>query len=197
MTNDSPAAQDLTRALQALARVQTRWLEDVRSMCAGDPRFLDAFRRWEEALTLLKVYLHRIEAKLLHLLLVPPERRPWKELPPSTKPGPAGYAHWNQVISPYFKALHIDTTYRRLADCLDLDGEALTADAVTDLVAIAEICDSTSRALERLGAIENDPAYLEDLAFFHVLSPWKQQGLPALFDFLRWLNAFLSERDSL
>ena len=38
---------------------------------------------------------------------------------------------------------------------------------------------------------------IEDLAFYHVLSPWKQRGVAALLDVLRWLSEVLREHEDL
>lgn len=194
------ASTDLIRALQAIQRTQARWLEDLNSMCTSqDPRFLDGFRRWEEQLTLLKLHLHRAEQRLLHFLLVPEERRPWRDLPgpPRNKQERRlSFRQWNQTAQTYFTSLRIDTNYRRLGNILDLEEDAVSADVVTDVVALAEMCAYTGDALQRLDQLD-DEQYLEDLAFYHVLSPWKQQGMQALLDCLRWLNAFLRNHDEL
>ena len=193
------APTDLMRSLDAIQRSQARWLTDLKSICStSDPCFLEAFRRWEENLTLLKLHLHRAEQRLLHFLLVPEERRPWRELPgPKRKhERRSSFAQWNKLVQPYFLSLRINTSYRRLANIIDLEESAVTADVVTDLVALAEICENTGEALDRFKML-NDRSCLEDLAFYHVLSPWKQQGMPALMDCLRWLNAFLRQHDEL
>lgn len=190
------APTDLIRALEAIRRTQARWLADVTAQCHDDPRFLDAFRRWEEQLTLLKLHLHRAEQRLLHFLMVPEERRPWREFPGIESDSQTTYQRWMHLVAPYFRTLHISTAYRRLGHILDLHEEAVTADIVTDLVAVCEVAESTGRVLEHFAA-EGQPDNLEDLAFFHVLAPWKQHGMPALLDVLRWLQAFLSEHDEL
>ena len=194
------ASTDLIRALQAIQRTQQRWLEDIHSVCKNkDPRFLDAFRRWEEHLTLLKLHLHRAEQGLLHFLLVPEERRPWRDLPGSSRSKQdrrQAFARLNSTIQPYLHSLRIDTYYRRLANHLDLEECAVTADVITDFVALAEMCEYTGDALKCVHDMR-DQQFLEDLAFYHVLSPWKQQGMPALFDALRWVHAFLRQHDEL
>lgn len=188
--------EDLRRSLDAIGRILSTWLADLEGVSAGDPRFDAAFRRWEEQLTLLKLHLHRAEQRLLHYLLVPEERRPWRDLPRQREDARGRYRRWHDRLAGWMVALHLPTAYRRLGDVLDLAGEATTADAITDLVALAELAQSTVEALATFAAIDQ-PDCLEDLAFFHVISPWKQQGMPALFDLLRWLNAFLAERDEL
>ena len=196
MTSADHAPTDLIRALEAIRRTQARWLEDVRQLCRGDPRFLDAFRRWEEQLTLLKLHLHRAEQRLLHFLMVPEDRRPWREFPGLESDAQATYQHWMRTVAPYFRQLHIETTYRLLASILDPCEEAVTADIITDLVAVCETAETTGRALEHFHK-EGHTGLLEDLAFYHVLSPWKQHGMPALFDLLRWLHAILAEHEEL
>jgi len=188
------APVDLARALEAIRRTQRRWLADLEQACDGEPRFLDAFRRWEEQLTLLKLQLHRAEQRLLHYLLLPEDRRPWRELPGPAPSSQETYQRWMHRVGPYMRSLHIDSSYRRVAHVLDPQEEAVTADVVTDIVALAELAQSTCAALDRL---QSDAAAdcLQDLAFFHVISPWKQLGMPALFDVLRWINAFLGEHD--
>ena len=196
MAGTEHAPTDLVRALSAIRRSQQRWLADVRSVCAGDPRFLDAFRRWEEELTLIKLHLHRAEQRLLHFLMIPEEMRPWRELPGLDSDSHTTFQGWMKLVGPYFRGLHIDTRYRRLGRVLELDGEAITADVITDLVAICEVAETTGAAMDTFDRGGNR-AYLEDVAFFHVLSPWKQHGMPAMLDFLRWLHEFLAEQDEL
>ncbi|NRA38261.1 MAG: hypothetical protein HRU15_08985 [Planctomycetes bacterium] len=192
------APSDLMRALDAIERCQIRFLEDLQSTCKGDPCFLEAFRRWEETLTLLKLHIHRAEQRLLHFLLVPEERREWKGLPGPQKrhQRKASFSRWNKRVLPYFQSLHIDTRYMRLSSVLELDEDAVVADINTDLVALAEICENTGEALERFKDLD-DQRYLEDLAFYHVLNPWKQQGMQALMDVLRWINEFLHHHSDL
>lgn len=196
MSGHDHAPTDLIRALEAIRRTQTRFLTEVEQLCRGDPRFHDAFRRWHELLTLLKLHVLRAEQRLLHFLLVPEERRTWREFPGAIGDSQTRWRHWMHLVAPYFRSLHIDTSYRRLGDILDPLAEAVTADVVTDLVAVCEVADATSTALEHFHK-EGHTALLEDLAFYHVLSPWKQHGLPALGDLSRWIGAFLAEHDEL
>lgn len=187
---------DLVRALSAIRRTQERWLTDLAGVCVGDPRFHDAFRRWQEQLSLLRLQLLRAEGRLLHYLMVPDERRPRGRVPGPSLDRPARYGHWQGRISDYLLALHLDTRYRRLVDPLDLTAEAVTADVVTDLVALAVLAEETGAALSELpdlGPVD----HLEDLAFFRVLSPWRIRGLGHLHDVLRWLDGFLVEHSEL
>jgi hypothetical protein len=183
---------DLVRALEAIGRTQHRWLTDLEQVCSGEPRFLDAFRRWQEWLTLIKLHLVRAEQRLLHFLLVPEERRPWREFPGPAPRQREAWARWEEPIVSYLHGLHIDTIYRRIGSTRDLDGEVINADIATDITALAVLADTTGRALARLDPTR-EPAWLEDLAFYHVLSPWKLQGQSALHDVLRWLDEFLSD----
>ncbi|MFW5858748.1 MAG: hypothetical protein ACOCYP_01880 [Planctomycetota bacterium] len=196
MSDQTHTPTDLIRALDAIARVQARWLADLEQVTAGEPRFLDAFRRWEETLSLLKVHIHRAEQRLLHYLLVPQAQRPYHDFDHEPPDRRARFAHWTRRTTGYFDALHIDTAYRRLSTITDPFEEAATADICTDLVALAVLAETTGSALERF-ANGGDQAHLEDLAFYHVLNPWKREGLPPLLDVLRWLNALSAERDEL
>ncbi|TVR13185.1 MAG: hypothetical protein EA401_07410 [Planctomycetota bacterium] len=187
---------DLIRAMDAIARSQERWLRDLAAVCQGDPRFLDAFRRWREWLTLLKVQLLRAEQRLLHYLLVPEKLRPWRDCPHTGASHHDSYQHWQKRIPPYLDALHLDTRYMRISDPRDLDLEPSVALASTDLVAIASIAEHTQQAL-RSHPLQGDEPWLEDLAFYQVLAPWKVHGFTPLADALRWLDCFLSEMEEL
>ena len=83
-----------------------------------------------------------------------------------------------------------------LAHVLDPLEEAVTSDVVTEIIALAELAQGTGQALDRLDATGIDDG-LEDLAFYHVISPWKQHGMPPLLDTLRWLSAILVEHEEL
>ncbi len=202
MTDDQPqptdlnAPFDLSRALAAIERTQSRWLNDIRSCCHGEPRFLDAFRRWEEQLTLLKLQVHRAEQHLLHYLLVPEDLRPWNDLPGQVLDRKHCWAKWNDRLLPWMQSLHIDTFYRRIPAVLDDQSVAVSADIITDFVAICEVAESTNTAMKRFLSLRNHD-HLESLAFYHVLSPWKQHGMPALLDCLRFLYEFLNTHDEL
>jgi hypothetical protein len=190
---------DLVKALGAIQRAQTVWLVDLGQVAQGDPSFIAAFRRWQEQLTSLKLFLHRAESRLLHYVVSDDRHEPWKEF---AAPGPnagdrrAIAGRWTDKLVDYFRTIHIDTRYRRLTSTIDLDEECATADIVTDFVAVAEVCETTMPALSSLQQ-QSEPACLEDLAFYHVISPWKQRGVPALLDVLRWLAEILREHDEL
>lgn len=186
---------DLVKALGAMQRAQTMWLVDLGQI--GDPAFIPAFRRWQEQLTALKLYLHRAESRLLHYLMRDDKRDPLKEfVAPEAENRSVIAGRWTDKLVAYFRSVRLDTRYRRLNATLDLDEECTTADIVTDLVAVAETCELTMPALTRLQQ-QADLGCLEDLAFYHVISPWKQRGLPALLDVLRWLAEMLSEHADL
>jgi hypothetical protein len=190
---------DLVKALGAIQRMQTLWLADIGQVAQGDPSFIPAFRRWQEQLTSLLLFLHRAENRLLHYLLRDDRHAPWKEFtaPESgTDVRRAIAGRWTDKLVDYFRTIHIETRYRRLTSTIDLDEECATADIVTDLVTVAEICELTMPALSSLQQ-QTSPACLEDLAFYHVISPWKQRGVPALLDVMRWLAEILREHDEL
>lgn len=187
---------DLIRALEAIRRTQGVWLKDLEAVCAGDPRFLDAFRRWQEWLLMIRLHLARAESKLLHFLMVPAERRPWQDLP-GQRPTPRQvHGQWEKLVPPYLHALRIDTTYRRLPSLIEGEDEPLRADIATDITELASIADASNQAMDRLLVHENGDT-LENLAFYHVLSPWRTRGLAPLRDVLGWIEEFLIERGEL
>ena len=71
----------------------------------------------------------------------------------------------------------------------------VTADITTDLATLAETAEAAMPALITLRDGGGDPACLEDLAFFHVIGPWRSRGLPALADVLRWLGEIIREHE--
>lgn len=196
MPADAHESTDLIRALSAIARSQARLLHDMEVVSTGDPQFLDAFRRWREWLTLLKLQIIRAEGRLLHYLLVPEELRPQRDFAGGPSRQRDSYRRWDALIPPYLNALHIDTSYLRLADNRDLDGEVSIALMSTDLVALASLMETTQAALS-YRPLEAGAPWLEDMAFYHVLAPWKVQGLRPLNDVLRWFDSFLAEMDIL
>jgi hypothetical protein len=192
---DHPAADRLARALAGLRQAQDGWLEDCFRACEDDPAFISTFRRWEEQLTVLKLYLHRAESRLLHFVTAVPLGEPAGELP---LPGPmrrTALAHlWRTRFEAYFASHHLDSTYRRLDSVLDHDQEAMTADIITDLTQLAETAQQASDAIVGLD-LDADPATLEEVAFYRVISPWRTQGQAALMDVLRWLSETLREQE--
>lgn len=186
------AADELLRALSALHLAQGRWLSDLGEACAGDPAFTAAFRRWQEELTMVKLQLHRVEGRLLHFLMSaqPATREP---RPRSVDPREAA-ATWRLRLEAWFAHIHLPSAYRRIDSALDLDQEAVTADIITDLAALAETVEVTAPALAEIQA-SRDLAALESTAFFRVVAPWKRTGLPALFDVQRWLTETLQEQE--
>ncbi len=191
---DERAPADLAQALGAIGRIQSLWLADLDQVCRGDPAFVAAFRRWEEQLTALKLYVHRAEARLLHYLLAAPAR-PWREYEGPGGDRAAATERWNARLVPYFAGLRLDTTYRRLASVLEPEDDPTTADIVTDLIALAEVAETTQATLvgvQRGG----DPDALQDLAFYHVIAPWRRAQAP-LLDVLRWLAEVVREHADL
>jgi hypothetical protein len=190
---EGPAADELLRALAALQLSQARWLADMGEACGGDPAFAEAFRRWQEELTMVKLQLHRVEGRLLNFLLVAQDdgRRETRIRPAD---GRAAAAAWRARLEAWFTRIHLPTAYRRLDSTLDLDQEAVTGDIITDLSALAETVEVTAPALAELAATR-DLSSLEETAFFRVVAPWKRTGLPALLDVLRWLSETLYEAE--
>lgn len=193
--DDHPAVDRLARALGGLRQAQDSWLEDGFRACEGDPAFTTTFRRWEEQLTVVKLYLHRAESRLLHFVAAMPLNVPASDLPP---PGPlrrSDLAHlWRTRFENYFSTHHLDSTYRRLDNLLDHDQEAITADIITDLTQLAETAQQTTDAIAALD-LSAAAADLEEVAFYRVISPWRTRGQAALLDVLRWLSETLREQE--
>ncbi len=187
-------ADELLRALSALRLSQSRWLGDLGEACAGDPAFAACFRRWQEELTMVKLQLHRVENRLLHFVLASEGERERRESRVRIADGRAAAAAWRQRLEEWFGRIHLGTAYRRLESLVDLDQEAVTADIITDLSALAEVVEITEPALAEI-AHSRDPAALEEIAFYRVVGPWKRLGLPALHDTLRWLSETLGEQE--
>ena len=186
---------DLLRALTALGTAQGRWLADVEATVREDASFAPAFRRWAEHLTMIKLQYHRTENRLLNYCLVPRDPASWRGPTPAALDGRAAARDWRVRFEHWFDHIHLSTAYRRLEDVLDLDAEAVNADVVTDLTALAEVAVVTTPILSAITA-ERDPVALEDLAFYRVLSPWRRQGLPALHLVLPWLDQVVDEMDT-
>lgn len=193
--DDHPASERLGRALGGLRQAQESWLEDCFQACQDDPAFIATFRRWEEQLTVIKLYLHRAEARLLHFVAAVPLGEPPAE---ATIPGPlrrTDLAHlWRTRFEQYFAAHHLDSAYRRIDSALDHDEEAMTADIITDLTQLAETAQVTSDAIAALD-LTADATSLEEIAFYRVISPWRTHGQAALMDVLRWLAETLREQE--
>lgn len=187
-----PAATDLLRALMAIARNQGRFLADVERTCADHEDYLPAFLRWQEWLTLLAVQIQRAQGRLRQYLSLPPGLRPWQELPGPALDRHGAYRLWLGRLDPWLRRHGVDTRYRRVSEPLELDAEAVTADAITDLVCICELAESTGTALSRCHDLHITD-HLEDIAFYHVLSPWRQHGQRALLDGVAWLAAIQAE----
>jgi len=188
---------DLIRALAAIARTQQLWLEDLGEVCAGDdPRFQEAFRRWQELLAMLRLHLLRAEQRLLNYLLLPDESRDRADHPGDASRYRDAHRRWDQRIQACFGPLHLDTRYRRIDRVLDLDDDGIVADVTTDLANLAALAESTGSSLDRVHEAEAG-GFLQDLAFFHVISPWKIRGRRTLADVQRWLDEFLEEDEEL
>ncbi len=190
-----PAANRLEQALHGLRSALNHWLEDCFQISHDDPAFTEAFRRWEEQLTIIKLYVHRAEARLLHYIAaVPPtEALADSQLPQAQDHHALGYI-WRTRFESYFTHFHIDSTYRRIESVLDNDQEAVTADIITDLTTLCEIAQRTVNAINELPNTTTSDA-LEELAFYRVISPWRTHGHMALCDTLRWLSETLREQE--
>lgn len=192
---DHPAAERLGRALGGLRQAQETWLEDCFQVCEDDPAFTATFRRWEEQLTVIKLYVHRAEARLLHFVNAVPLGEPMVDLPPTGLLRRSELAHlWRTRFEAYFTTHHLDSVYRRLDSVLDHDQEAMSADIITDLTQLAETAQQTSDAIAALD-LTADPSGLEEVAFYRVISPWRTHGQAALLDVLRWLAETLREQE--
>ena len=180
----------LRSALEDLAIVQALWLDDVdQTIAAADPCFVAVFRRWECRLSALKLALHRADQQVRPVIAAVGIHGPLRPAPVIDRA--ASFRRWNRALVDYTHGLRLPTVYRRLADITDLEQEATTADVVTDLVALAVLAETTGVALR-----SGDGVVLDEVTVFHqVLSPWRQEGLPALFDVLRWLHALLAAED--
>jgi hypothetical protein len=190
-----PAANRLEQALQGLRVALDQWLEDCFQCCHDDPAFTETFRRWEEQLTIIKLYLLRSEARLLHFIAaVPPtENLADSSLPKAQDPLALGYV-WRTRFEAYFLRHHLASTYRRIDTVLDHDQEAVTADIITDLTSLCEIAQRTVNAITALPKdLTSDT--LEELAFYRIISPWRTHGHTALCDTLRWLSETLREQE--
>ena len=188
------APTSLRTALEDLAIIQALWLDDVeQTIAAADPCFVAVFRRWEYRLSELKVALHRAEQHVRPLLAAVRAVGPVGPTPVVDRA--ACFRRWNRALVAYTHGLRLPTVYRRLADIMALEQEATTADVVTDLVAVAVLAETTGQVL-RGGS--DDTVVVDEVTLFHqVLSPWRQEGLPALFDVLRWLHALLAAEDEI
>jgi hypothetical protein len=191
---DERPPSDLRRALGAVSRTQSLLLIELDQACRGDPAFISAFRRWSELFTALRLHLLRVESRLLQHVLAG-QREPSYEFAPPGFDREEAARRWSGRLGAWFQQLHIESTYLRLPTVLDPDQEPVTADITTDLAALAEIAEATMPALA--ASQEGASHGLDDLAFFHVLGPWKNRGFAALDDVLRWLAEMSREHDTL
>lgn len=160
----------------------------------GDAAFAEAFRRWQELLTSLKLHLHRSESRLLHFVLTPQARAAHRDVPVVGDDAHRAAKIWQRRFAHWFDGIHLTSTYRRLERLRDLDGEPVNADIITDLLLLAELAEQTAPILDRI-ARERDLASAQDLAFFGVIAPWRVRGLPALQTVLGWLAETLADED--
>jgi hypothetical protein len=193
--DQQPAANRLEQALTGLRIALDNWLEDCFKAGESDPAFTYTFRRWEEQLTVIKLYLHRAEARLLHFIAAVPPTANMAEssLPQALDHDALGYL-WRKRFESFFTQHHLDGAYRRLESVLDYDQEAITADIITDLTIMCELAQRTSDAIADMPSVLTSDA-LEELAFYRVISPWRTHGHPALSDTLRWLSETLREQE--
>jgi hypothetical protein len=195
---------DLLRALAALGRTQGLWLADLYSTLPGgvtaeghrhgDPAFSEAFRRWAEQLTAVRLQTLRGESHLLHFVIAAEGMEATTDI---AAPGPDQDLHrdWRRRFTAWFAACHLDGTYRLLENVSDLDGEPVNADIVTDFASLAELMAATSPALAHLAATR-DLRAAQDLAFFHVIAPWRARGRRTLDQVLRWLDEQLADAEA-
>jgi hypothetical protein len=189
-----PAIQRLEQALAGLRLGLESWLDELSVSLHDDAAFITSLRRWEEHLTIIKLYLHRAEARLLHFVsAVPPPPASDESLPKPQSP-PSLELIWRQRLEHYFSHHHLPSAYRRIDSVLDHDDEAVTADILTDLAALAAL---SQRTIDALAAIPEKSAHsqLEERAFYHVIGPWRTHGHAALCDVLRWLSETLREEE--
>jgi hypothetical protein len=186
-------ADDLLRVLAALQRSQATWLEDLRTTTtSGDPAFADAFRRWQELLTMMALQVHRAETRLLDFVLAPGASLVQQDGGAGTPESRDAARQWAGSIIGWFTRIHLDPTYLRIERLRDLDQDPLPADIATDLATLAELAETTAPVLERL-ARERDLATLQDAAFTSILAPWRIRGLPALHTVQAWLRETLED----
>jgi hypothetical protein len=151
--------------------------------------------RCEEHLTIIKLYLHRAEARLLNFTAAhPTHAQITEESPPKPQSPQSLDLLWRQRLEHFFQSHHLPSAYRRIDSVLDHADEAMTADIITDLAALAAL---SQRTIDALTAIPEKSAYnqLEERAFYQVICPWRTQGHAALCDVLRWLSETLREEE--
>lgn len=188
---DERAPFHLIGSLGAIQRSQSLLLVDLEQTCRGDQAFLEAFRRWEELFTAVRLQVLRAEARLYHLALASS----------ASEVGhlPVAQRHritsaWVSRFTQWFAEVRIETTYQRLDSVLNPDAEIIPADIITDLATIAEVAESSMPALAELDRQRSEPE-LEDLAFYRVIAPWRSRGLDAMRHAEAWLGEMLREHD--
>ena len=185
------AADELLRALAGLDTAGRRWRDDLATTCAGaDPAFAEALRRWREQLTALKLAVHRVERRLLDLVLLPGAEA-WAAPAPGS---PDAIPDWRVAIAGWCDQCRLPTVYLRVERVLELDGEAVPADVITDLAGVAGVVDATAPAV-REAVRSRTPRSLPDATFYRILGPWRRTGLPALAAGLRWIDESLDDHE--
>jgi|GEM_PF-4998832 len=188
---DERAPLRLSGCLAAIHRTQSLLLVDWDQTCRGDTGFLSAFRRWSELLAAVRLHVLRAETRLRHVVDSGRGLASFQPLPGDRE---RLAARWIVRFTEWFSCVRIDPTYRHLDSILEGDTDPVTADIVTDLAILAEVMEAAMPALGHL----NDPVdetVLADLAFTHVIAPWRARGLAALHQVERWLDEMQGEHD--
>ncbi len=190
--DDEPGDADAAwRELAALGRAQVALQALVVQAAESAEPWPGAALAWElqERLERLLWHLHRAEAGL----------RGWRRHGVRAAPAPAapvddGFVRWRDRLDAAVAARAIATAYRFIAEPLDLDAEAATGDAVTDLALACACAQRTAPVLDRIAA-SRDRAGLDHLAADGVIAPWRIHGAPAALRALTWLQALRIEAD--
>lgn len=189
---DERTPRRLSASLAAIHRTQSLILVDWDQTCRGDTGFLSAFRRWSELLAAVRLHVLRAESRLRHLVDSGRSGGSFQPLPGDRE---RLAARWIVRFTEWFSSVRIDPTYRHLDSLLEGDSDPVTADIVTDLAILAEVMESAMPALGHLQDPMDEPT-LADLAFTHVIAPWRARGLAALHHVERWLDEMQGEHDN-
>ena len=175
----------LRGTLAVLAVGLETWRADVEATIreAGDPD--DAFLRWNETLTQVRLALARADRRMAEA--APPPRDP-----PGPGPAPDDGHRQRVLLEAWFDRNGITTTWRRIDDPADLEQEAENADIVTDLAEVLTTIAHTAGHLDQVLAAGEPPGWEVD-AYFQVIAPWRRTGRN-LDDVLAWLRGRLAER---
>jgi hypothetical protein len=177
----------LRGCLATLAVTQDAWLTDLAATVAdeGDP--LDAFIRWNESLSQIRLALARADRRLADLPVIT-----GTVAAPGPGPRPADGHRLRTLLEAWMDRNGIATTWRRVDDPADLDHEAEHADITTDFATLITAANHTGPGLERLMGLETSDGW-EGQAYYAVISPWRHAARP-LDDCLAWLRGQLAER---